>query len=84
MVAEVTEYEDEDVRVILTATFQLIRQAVLANASVALPNIGTIQTYVGKPTRTKDPQTNKIVKIPARRRVRFTAAKTLSVDVRES
>ena len=82
MTADLLGVESELIRPILDAFVKVIRQSVIEGASVAIPNVGTIQTYVGKPTRTKDPQTNKVRKVPARRRVRFVAAKTLSVEVR--
>ena len=59
----------------------MIQMALKKGYKIVLPGLGKIQVRTSKPRIGRNPMTGEEIKIPARRKVRFTALKALKESV---
>jgi DNA-binding protein HU-beta len=79
--AEVSELSKKQADGILQALVELTVGSVKKGDPVKIPGLGTFRKVQTKARMGRNPQTGEAIKIPARKKVRFSVAKTFKESV---
>ena len=79
--AEETGISRKQMEEILTALVELIRKSVKKGDTVKIPDLGGWRLRSMKARMGRNPQTGEAIKIPARKKVGFTVAKSFKQSV---
>ena len=79
--AEETGISRKQMEEILTALVELIRKSVKKGDTVKIPDLGGWRMRQMKARMGRNPQTGEAIKIPARKKVGFTVAKSFKQHV---
>jgi DNA-binding protein HU-beta len=79
--AEATELSKKQADVTLLALVELTVGTVKKGEPVKIPGLGTFRKVQTKARMGRNPQTGEAIKIPARKKVRFSVAKTFKEAV---
>lgn len=80
-VAEKTGLKKAEAERAVNATIDALAEALAKGERVAIPGLGVFNVKQRKERKGRDPRTGKEIKIPARKAVAFTAAKSLKEAV---
>ncbi len=79
--AEASELNKKQADVTLQALVELTVATVRKGDPVKIPGLGTFRKVQTKARMGRNPQTGEAIKIPARKKVRFSVAKTFKESV---
>ena len=79
--AETTDLSKKQADVVLQTLVELTVGAVRKGDPVKIPGLGTFRKVQTKARMGRNPQTGEQIKIPARKKVRFSVAKTFKEAV---
>lgn len=79
--AEASELSKKQANTTLQALVELTVAAVRKGDPVKIPGLGTFRKVQTKARMGRNPQTGEAIKIPARKKVRFSVAKTFKETV---
>ena len=79
--AEVSELSKKQADTTLQALVELTVGTVRKGEPVKIPGLGTFRKVQTKARMGRNPQTGEAIKIPARKKVRFSVAKTFKESV---
>ncbi len=80
-VAEKTGLKKAEAERAVNAAIEALVEALSKGERTAIPGLGVFNVKVRKERTGRNPQTGKEIKIPARKTVAFTAAKSLKSEV---
>jgi len=79
--AEASELSKKQADAVLQALVETTVSAVRKGDPVKIPGLGTFRKVQTKARMGRNPQTGEAIKIPARKKVRFSVAKTFKESV---
>jgi DNA-binding protein HU-beta len=79
--AEASELSKKQADTVLQALVEITVSAVRKGDPVKIPGLGTFRKVQTKARMGRNPQTGEAIKIPARKKARFTVAKTFKESV---
>lgn len=79
--ASKTGLTKKDAAIALDASLEIIEEALVGKDEVSIMGFGCFKTKVTKERNAKIPGTDKVVKVPAKRGVKFVVGKTLKDNV---
>ena len=79
--AEASELSKKQADAVLQALVEITVSSVRKGDPVKIPGLGTFRKVQTKARMGRNPQTGEAIKIPARKKARFTVAKTFKESV---
>ncbi|MFN4245753.1 MAG: HU family DNA-binding protein [Brevinematia bacterium] len=76
-VAEKAQVSQKEAKKCLNAFIDVVREAISNNEKVVLVGFGSLEVVSRKEKTVKNPRTKELIKVPARKVVRFKAGKLL-------
>lgn len=76
------KFNKNDVDNILEAVSEVVTEVISSGDSVKIPNLGTF-SVVGKNARTaRNPRTQEVIQVPAKKAVKFSVSSTLKDSIK--
>lgn len=80
-VAQKSEFSKKDADIAIKATFEAIKEALIAGEKIQLVGFGTFEVRDRKERQGRDPRTGKTITIPASKVPAFKAGKAIKEEI---
>lgn len=80
-VAQKSEFSKKDADIAIKATFDAIKEALIAGEKIQLVGFGTFEVRDRKERQGRDPRTGKTITIPASKVPAFKAGKAIKEEI---